>query len=156
MRVQLKNIKHYKAMSEETNAFSADVYFDGKKVGTADNSGKGEGIYPRVTNQAILNEMEQWAKSLPPVKGEDYTLEMDLELYLGQLVSDDLLLKDAQRYFKSRVCLTNEKGALLTTKTMPAERVADVIAGRIPMKLQAGQRILTSVDEVFNVLKGYM
>jgi len=39
MKVELKNVKFSEHMSEETNAFTADVYVDGKKCGYAKNDG---------------------------------------------------------------------------------------------------------------------
>ena len=38
-------------MSEETTAFTTDIYIDGVRVGYCRNSGKGEGNYPRIDNQ---------------------------------------------------------------------------------------------------------
>ena len=40
-RVTVKNCKIMTSMSEETLCFTASVYFDGKKIGTADNRGHG-------------------------------------------------------------------------------------------------------------------
>ena len=40
-RLTLKSFKHAAFLSEETNAFSATVYFDGKRVGHAKNEGHG-------------------------------------------------------------------------------------------------------------------
>jgi hypothetical protein len=39
--VSLKSIKHARQLSEETNAFTANVYIDGKKAGHAKNEGFG-------------------------------------------------------------------------------------------------------------------
>jgi hypothetical protein len=41
MRVELKNIKENRTMSDETPCFSATVYVDGKKVGWVINRGTG-------------------------------------------------------------------------------------------------------------------
>ena len=41
MRIELKNVKIYAGLSEETVAFNASVYVDGKKVGDAKNTGHG-------------------------------------------------------------------------------------------------------------------
>jgi hypothetical protein len=41
MKIELKNVKVYLGMSEETIAFNASLYVDGKKVGDAKNSGTG-------------------------------------------------------------------------------------------------------------------
>lgn len=44
----LKNLEVYERMSEETTAFCADLYIGDFFVGTCENSGKGEGNYPRI------------------------------------------------------------------------------------------------------------
>ena len=41
MQIELKNIKFFEAMSEETNAFVADVYVNKVKVAYAKNDGHG-------------------------------------------------------------------------------------------------------------------
>ena len=41
MALTLKNLKHFAAGSQETYCFTATVYLDGKKVGTAENDGHG-------------------------------------------------------------------------------------------------------------------
>ena len=41
MDIQLKNVKIYAGLSQETVAFSASLYVDGKKVGEARNAGHG-------------------------------------------------------------------------------------------------------------------
>ena len=41
MKIELKNVKFYLGMSEETIAFNASLYVDGKKVGDAKNRGTG-------------------------------------------------------------------------------------------------------------------
>ena len=41
MKLQLKKIKIYDDMSEETICFTAELYADGKKVATVKNDGRG-------------------------------------------------------------------------------------------------------------------
>ena len=41
MKIELKNIKVYSDMSEETTAFSADIFINGRKAGYAKNDGRG-------------------------------------------------------------------------------------------------------------------
>lgn len=40
-RIELKRFKHYPRLSQETTAYSADLYVDGFKVGIVDNDGHG-------------------------------------------------------------------------------------------------------------------
>ena len=41
MKLQLKKIKIYDELSEETICFTAELYADGKKVATVKNDGRG-------------------------------------------------------------------------------------------------------------------
>lgn len=41
MNITLKRFQHYPRMSEETNAFNADIAYEGVTVGTAENDGHG-------------------------------------------------------------------------------------------------------------------
>lgn len=41
MKIELKNIKFSEHLSEETNAFTADIYVEGKKCGYCKNDGQG-------------------------------------------------------------------------------------------------------------------
>lgn len=41
MKVEVKNVKIAAHLSQETNAFTASLYIDGKRVGTAQNQGTG-------------------------------------------------------------------------------------------------------------------
>lgn len=72
MKIQVKNIKIYERMSEETTAFTADIFVDGQKVGYAKNDGHGgcsdyswyEGYGERI------RQAEAYCKQTP-----DYSLE---------------------------------------------------------------------------------
>jgi len=39
MKIELRKLKHATNLSEETNAFTADIYINGIHAGTADNRG---------------------------------------------------------------------------------------------------------------------
>ena len=41
MKLEMKNVKVYDSMSEETICFEGNLYADGRKVGRVENSGKG-------------------------------------------------------------------------------------------------------------------
>lgn len=70
MKLQLKKIKIYDELSEETICFTAELYADGKKVATVKNDGRGgstdvyfaEGYRSESTQQVI-----QYAKDNPIV-----------------------------------------------------------------------------------------
>lgn len=57
---ELRNVQVAEFLSEETTAFSADIFVDGQRIGYCTNSGKGEGNFPMVTNdyRPLIEEIE--------------------------------------------------------------------------------------------------
>lgn len=51
----IKNLEVYERMSEETTAFCADLYIGDRYIGTCENSGKGEGNFPRIYGETTLD-----------------------------------------------------------------------------------------------------
>lgn len=98
MKIELKKIEYSERLSEETEAFSADLYINGKKAGEASNSGHGGSTGYRAYDaegMALIREAEDWCKRLPPkVYPPDDSfpnglkLDMDLEQYIDDLVND--------------------------------------------------------------------
>lgn len=85
MKIELKNLRIYDRMSEETIAFTADVHVDGKKVAYAKNEGCGGSTYYNPypnADRALLDAAEAYCKKLPPEKSEfgDKTLELSQSL----------------------------------------------------------------------------
>lgn len=84
MKIELKKISFSERMSEETNAFTADLYINGKKVGYCKNTGCGgcTDYYgdSKEANQ-VIREAEAYFLSLPKVKpnGYDFMLQPTLE-----------------------------------------------------------------------------
>lgn len=84
MKVELKRIEFSERLSEETNAFAADLYINGKKVGYCKNDGQGGCTcyngYTKEDNQVIA-DAEAHFKSLPMVKpdGYNFTYQPSLE-----------------------------------------------------------------------------
>lgn len=68
----IKNLEVYERMSEETTAFCADLYVGDKFIGICENSGKGEGNYPRITST------KDWDKNREEFKND---LEINRCLY---------------------------------------------------------------------------
>jgi hypothetical protein len=118
MQVELKNIKHARSLSEETNAFTADLWVEGEKVGYAKNNGRGEQthIAPFEGNRDKLREAEEWAASLPSeiVELGDGPIELKsrLDTIVDKLVEDDLVVKDLQKEFRRGVVVQNEDGSM--------------------------------------------
>lgn len=68
LNVQLKKVKYYDKLSEETCCFTADLYINGKKVGNVKNDGRGgctDYNANTVDNHKIIKEAEVYCKTLP-------------------------------------------------------------------------------------------
>ncbi len=104
MEITLKNVKFYERMSEETNAFNADVYINGKKVFYAKNDGHGgeTNIQMYKRDDLLLTEVENYCKSLPPTKSEALNFEYtpDLESVVDDLVYNWIIQKDIEKQKK--------------------------------------------------------
>lgn len=107
MKIELKGIHYSKQLSRETAAFSANLYVNGYKAGTASNQGHGGNTNYTPFNEkgrALIREAETYCKNLPPEKytigEEEHQFNMDLELYIDNLLNDYLKNKDLQQFRK--------------------------------------------------------
>jgi hypothetical protein len=89
MKIELRKIKVCKELSQETEAFFAEVWVDDKRVGTTRNDGHGGSNYVDVADRALRPAMEAWARALPPAYCDGYPdgLTMDLDFYISLLVA---------------------------------------------------------------------
>lgn len=67
MRIELKNVKYYPTMSEETNCFEATLYVNGKSYGRVVNHGQGAETEISREAYAVLGP---YAKTLPLKTGD--------------------------------------------------------------------------------------
>jgi hypothetical protein len=100
MKVELKNVKYMDSLSEETACFTATIYINGKKAGTATNHGIGGNTDVRITDKDLEARFFAWAKTLPKLQTEFGSLEMDGELYIDELLEQHLKEKDRQKEAK--------------------------------------------------------
>lgn len=168
MVIELKNLKHYPRLSDETNAFSADLYVDGKKAADCSDDGRGGCIRFETYHYGneLYNKAVAYCKTLPPVTGDDgrggtYSLEMDLELFVGEIVMNDLVEKDKKR-FKTKMEKDMKKYILYGTeeyytmrgwvsitidemlKKPKGKEVIQKTIDDIKSKLMVGERILNT------------
>lgn len=99
-RVSLKSVKRYPALLHESIPYSANVYLDGKKIGTAMNDGHGGPDMIRFDDRANYDVVEQIAKD---VTGETRDAT---ETLLDRLVEEDSENKAAARKVKKGFPIT--------------------------------------------------
>ncbi len=112
MKIELKNFKHYDKLSVETYCFTANIWVDGIKCGTAENRGiGGETDYSsdrRIGSDELIKQAEQYCLGLPSetivIADRTITLDMNLMNYIDNLVDEIMKAKykekDAQNLRK--------------------------------------------------------
>lgn len=105
MKIELKNFKYSTFASQETHCYEATVYINGVKAFYARNDGHGGcDNYQPVDEQGkkLLSDARAWAKSLPVVNCETFSVESDLEIVIGDIINDTLTEKELKRLFKNK------------------------------------------------------
>ena len=100
MKIELKAIKHFEAGSEETACFTANVYVNGKMVGTAKNQGHGGMTFVHFQDRALEAQVVAYCAKMPPRHYEGLDLKMNLDFYIDLLLEEHLKAKDEKRLVK--------------------------------------------------------
>jgi hypothetical protein len=111
MKIELRKLKIALHMSEETTAFTADIYVDGKEAGYAKNNGHGECTFYHAYEgkRSLIEAAEKHCLALPAQTydmggGRDpFVMKMNLEHFIDQLVEDELKKKDRKKLEKKMV-----------------------------------------------------
>ena len=109
MKIELKSIRFSEAMSEETNAFTANLYVNGKLAGYCKNTGQGGctdyyGI--EKASSDIIKEAEAYCESLPDIDYGTFTIKNNLEHTIDQLLEDWLKAKETKKLErKMKTCI---------------------------------------------------
>jgi hypothetical protein len=84
MKIELKNIKEAKFLSEETPAYSANLYVDGVKIGVVSNNGHG-GCDSFYGDRKAYDAADRWlAENHEPYQGMTMDIELFCHLQLGR------------------------------------------------------------------------
>lgn len=129
-RLTLKKVQYSASLSEETSAFTADVYFDGKRLASASNRGCGGptniDAYPGQYER--LQEAEDYAKTFPnigTIYGEPYDFGMhSVESIVDDLLGDHLTEKDLKRLLKKTVGIVGTEVRVLKAPYSPQAAAA--------------------------------
>lgn len=138
MKITLKNVKYFAAMSEETNCFTADVCLDGVVSLGARNQGHGGSTHLVQVKLGALEKLEAYAATLPPVvtsikdatsPNGFFTYDMDSE----GLVNDALEEHITRKKFKAalKFPLYVSKGECFTHKLRETPATRDAVRASI-------------------------
>jgi len=111
MKIEVKNVKMHRDMSEETECFSCTIYVDGKKAGEASNRGGGGCKEYHFADRKVEQSVHDYNDTLPeiplPADAEDwaksiYPMKQDLDWFVGELVQDAEADKRLRRLAKKK------------------------------------------------------
>lgn len=140
MQIELKKISHSPSLSEETEAFTAEIYINGKNVGYAKNSGHGGSTDYHAhyngndkdmkENRRLLEEAEAYCKTLPAKPfdlggGHKGVHKMDLESFIDDELYKFLAQKDIKKTIKKL-----EKDCLKSICIISKKALEDFKAGK--------------------------
>jgi len=116
MNITLKNIKHAEFASQETNCFEATVYVDGKRTFKVSNDGHGgcDNYHPLKADGQGYKTMREHVDAINaelkkiPLTGDFASLTNDLEIIVGDLLTEWLIAKDIKKTLKKLCYITGD------------------------------------------------
>ena len=91
MNAELRKLKTFQELSRETDAFSAELWIDGKLAAYVENDGGGGSHMIRWVDRshgksAYETAFNAWTKAMPPTPADDGfgPMAMDAELWIGE------------------------------------------------------------------------
>lgn len=126
MHLELKSISHNEALSEETNAYSATLYLDGKKVAAVSNHGQGGCDEQHWFDRAAEAKITAYFAAMPEratkyeIDGKPFMVQPDLEGWCGDQLTAWLINRDYKRIL-SRKVVTTDGVTEWTWKIKPAD-----------------------------------
>lgn len=153
LKVELKKIKLLKSLSEETPAYTADLYVDGELIAHLSNHGHGGCDYCHAPKGKDMNWCnDKYLKADAEVKAtfpkhtykagnEVHTMDESLEVLCHGLVWDDDLVKTVKRDLSKKVMFTKTDG-----------KIYQITAGKDAVRLIAIVKAKPDTAKVLNEL----
>lgn len=120
LRVTLKAVEYFPSMSEETNAFKANVYVNNKRVGYAKNSGHGGctdvNSFAEPLQRELFKKAEKFLLKQPQInigdEADPYMVDCNMESVVDKMFEDWLQNREAKKIQKltERKLVYEEKG----------------------------------------------
>lgn len=112
MKIELRRINHNARLSEETEAFTAEVWINGERVFEARNQGQGSCDFYHQVGRWTEAEVNAWLKANRPIRPfQGLTLEHDLEAEVGDLLAYELEYRRLKRLLRTNL-ITIERGQI--------------------------------------------
>ena len=110
MNLELKNIKVHIGLSEETYAYTASLYCDGRKIANVKNDGHGGPDYQHPAKGFTYDDIkavDQWCRANLPRWVSSFRQrekhDTNLEMWCGQQVETHLIKQDMKKAMRSKV-----------------------------------------------------
>lgn len=147
MKIEVKNIKFYEKLSEETNCFTADVFINGTKVAYAKNDGQGGSTFYQSYDpkyRPLLEEAEAYAKTLPEktttLLGSKFTYKQDLESLIDDACTEKIL-EQSKKKFEAKKLKDMQYGILVNTNGSDSYSILRFKGTKVPLsKLSQASR----------------
>ena len=120
MQIELKRFTTNARLSQETTAFAADVWVDGKKAGTAENDGRG-GCTLVHLDPSVRNQVETHGKPLVPPEYKNFV--GGAEWIVDQLVEAELQKKSDKAFAKRLAKVDAQEKAASAKRGLHAARL---------------------------------
>lgn len=113
MQIELRKLKIALHMSEETSAYSAEIWIDGELAFHASNQGHGGADLYRQIGQWTEKDVDAWlVANRPPQRVGTLELPHDLEIEVGALIAEADALAQLKRRLKTNVLTIEAKGVM--------------------------------------------
>jgi hypothetical protein len=136
MKIELKNVKTSAAMSQESQAFTADVWVNGIKSGHVENQGTG-GI-SMITPPALHNKIEEYTKTLPPIQAYGMDIPVNADFFISNILEKQLRSKKLTSLLKKYIVFRKSNAPInkriYTIKTRPTNTEGIIILNDIPFE----------------------
>jgi len=113
MNIEVRKLKHFALLSEETDCFVGQLFIDNEYRGEVRNDGRGG--CSRFTDAKAHAQIAEFAKSLPPTKTRFGSFAQDADSVISHLVFLHTTRKNLRRLMQHRVLFV-ENGKLLQTR----------------------------------------
>jgi hypothetical protein len=103
VKIEVRNLKHSPSLSEETNAYTATIYVDGKRAIDASNHGTGgaDRYHPIAPfTYKDIDRVDDWLKANNP---KTHGIEHSLEIEIGDQVENILARKQLDKILRTKI-----------------------------------------------------
>ena len=154
MKIELRRVTHSAALSQETAAFTADIWIDGQLAFHARNQGHGGCDFYHQVGRWTEIEVDAWLKAnrLPRIV-HGLTLEHDLEAEVGRLLDIELERRRVKRLLRTHL-VTIERGQIFQyrLKSRPVATIEGAVKATNPDAIVVNGASEAILDQAIEIL----